>query len=96
MKLRWNISCRLFIRNYFEERKRLSMIIFYRQGFVHMGISSELLIIGQIIFSSNLLQLLKYGAKHINETGWKIFIFNLENQFCNGALPSGDEQQFPK
>ena len=48
-----------------------------------MDISPELLTIAIIIFSSNLLLLLKYRAKHINEAGWKIFIFNLENQSCN-------------
>ena len=35
------------------------------------------------LFLSNLLLLLKYRAKHINESGWKIFIFNLENYSCN-------------
>ena len=48
-----------------------------------MGISLELLTTKKMIFSSNLLLLLKYRAQHINETGWKWFTFNLENQFWN-------------
>ena len=46
-----------------------------------MGISPELLTL-EIFPSSNLLLLLKYRAKHINETGLKIFIFKLENHSC--------------
>ena len=48
-----------------------------------MEISLELLTIKMIFSSSNLLLLLRHRAKHINEIGWSIFIFNLENQPCN-------------